>query len=147
MPLTSRHYDYNRITALWLFDDSKNIDYTYDTNNRLSIEESVDFRYNYSYDAFGNNIEIKKYNINGARTEYLLIEKTTCTYNNIKPEYYLNSSLSKNSQVFAEITKYDDGIFISSSSQTYRYDFNNHNYITKLYINNSPEFNFVLEQI
>lgn len=147
LPLTSRHYNYNRITALWVFDESKNVDYTYDVNNRLSVEETVDFRYNYTYDAYGNNIEIKKYNVNGARTEYLLIGKEVYTYNNIKPEYYLNSSLSKNSPLTAEFSTYDDGLLISSSSETYRYDFNNHNYITKSYINNSPEFNFVLQQI
>ena len=147
LPLTARHYDYNRITTLWVFDESKNVDYTYDVNNRLSVEETVDFRYNYTYDAYGNNIEIKKYNVNGARTEYLLIGKEVYTYNNIKPEYYLNSSLSKNSPLTAEFSTYDDGLFISSSSQTYRYDFNSYNYITKSYFNNSPEFNFVLEQI
>ncbi len=148
LPLTSRHYDYNRITALWVFDESKNVDYTYDANNRLIEEVDNNYRYKYTYDAFGNNIEVKKLNRSGSSTEALsLIEKITNTYNNIKPEYYLNSSLSKNVPLLSEFFTYDDGLLISSSSQTYRYDFNSYNYITKSYFNNSPEFNFVLEQI
>jgi hypothetical protein len=144
LPISARKYNY--VAGAWQIDDFMFEDNTYDSKNRLLVNEQYDYRYNYTYDANSNLVEIKKYNINGGRTEYLLVQKTATTYNNVKPAYYLNSSLSKNSPIQIITSEYDDGAFMSSSTENYNYDFNPSKYITKSYKNGQVDLVYTLEK-
>ncbi len=147
-PISKRFFDYNNTTQAWISDITKDEDYQYDAQNRIIVKNTYNNHYEYGYDANSNLIEQKKFNGGGTiENPYLLVEKIETTFNNIKPLYYLNSSLSKNSPLTEKTSIYDDGVFQSVSEVIYRYDFNGSNYITKSYKNGIPEFDFVLERI
>jgi hypothetical protein len=144
-PLSMRFFDYNPATQAWISDPTKDEDYQYDAQNRIIEKDTYEFHFEYTYDNKSNLIEQKKYNVSGEPRTYLLVEKIETTFNDIKPKYYLNSSLSKNSPLTVKTSIYDDGAFQSASTDIYRYDFNSSNYILKSYKNNIPEFDFTLE--
>jgi hypothetical protein len=144
LPISARKYNY--VAGAWQIDDFMFEDNTYDSNNRLIVSEKYDYKYNYTYDANSNLIETKKYNISGIPKEYLLVQKIARSFNNVKPAYYLNSSLSKNSPIQIITSEYDDGAFMSSSTENYNYEFNPSKYITKSYKNGQVDLVYTLEK-
>ncbi len=146
-PLTSIEYEQDTTTMVWTIIDGTTKNYTYNSNKKLIIDESDEFKYTFTYDANGNKIESNKYNKSNIPIIYLLIEKIIYTYNTVKPVYYLNSRLSKN-QISKRITeKYDDGLFIESKTTEISYLYNAQNYITKATTLGGTVFNFNLEKI
>jgi hypothetical protein len=119
----------------------------YNSKNQLVGDSSGQ---EYEYDERGNQIKIiYKKSINGGFPSRYKEDKFV--YDNIKPAYYKNSTLSMNNQIEYVTTNYlPDGVTVNTqSTNVYRHTYNEASYITKTTYQGSGNVstNYILEKI
>ena len=149
---TSKKY-ITQAQGFWLLDNESN--YTYNSNNQnTEITVTNNSKTTFDYDLNGNLI-LETYYIATTNTvgipvvTFKLSSKKIYTYDNTKPVYYPNSTLSKNNITEFVYKTYNTttGALINSTTQIFTYDYNLEGNISKSYLNGVLQFNYILEKI